>query len=160
MAMCGSLMVAPASAQEADVARVLDLVNLEREAKGCAPLVPDHRLDTAAERQAHAMAEHNFFNHVGPDKTNPAQRVSQTGYRWSLVAENLALGYPDAEAVVRGWMRSAAHRDNLLNCDLTETGLAMVYQPDDAPLPGQDKAYQYYWVQLFARPAITPDRSH
>ncbi|WP_368407060.1 CAP domain-containing protein [Asticcacaulis currens] len=46
----------------------MDPVNLEREAKGCAPLVPNHRLDTAADDQAHSMAERNFFNHVHPTK--------------------------------------------------------------------------------------------
>merc|ERR1711963_942203 len=55
------------------------------------------------------------FSHPGSDGSSVGVRVSREGYSWRAVAENIAKGQRDAQAVVRAWMRSAGHRRNILN---------------------------------------------
>lgn len=139
----------PTQAQEAEV---LALVNAERELNGCPRLTVNERLERAAQRQADAMANDNFFAHIGPDGVKPSERVTDSGYRWMMTAENIAAGYANPETVVRGWMSSPGHRSNILNCALTETGIAMTFQENDEAFPGVGYAYRYYWVQVFGKP--------
>ena len=52
-------------------------------------------LVAAAARHSQDMASHNFFSHTGSDNSSPAQRVTDAGYGWHLVAENIAAGCGD-----------------------------------------------------------------
>jgi len=139
---------APALADEAG--QVLAAVNQQRAKAGCAALVANPRLEAAAQVQARAMAEKNFFGHGG--KGGFAGRIKAQGYRYSLAAENIAAGQKTAAGAVQAWMDSSGHRKNMLNCKLRETGIAMVYQADDAPLQGSKHPMNYYWVQVFGSP--------
>lgn len=143
---------APAHSAGAPEAEALSLINAERARAGCPALKPEPRLMAAATGHAKAMAWLNFFGHVSPDGAKFTNRIKAQGYRVSRAAENIAAGQASASEVVAGWMASAGHRKNILNCKLRETGIAVAYQRDDAPLPGQSYAFRYYWVQVFAGP--------
>ncbi|TXL63231.1 CAP domain-containing protein [Aeromicrobium terrae] len=41
---------------------------------------------------------------------------------FTRAAENIAMGYPNGEAVVRAWMNSSGHRANILNSKYTRLG--------------------------------------
>lgn len=146
-----AFMAGPALAAEADNA-VLASVNAARAQAGCGALRMNAQLVTAAQGHAQAMAAKNFFGHQGKDGSKLASRIKRAGYRYSNAAENIAAGQSSPAEVMQAWLGSSGHRKNMLNCNLTETGIAVVYQPDDAPLKGQKYAYKYYWVQVFGRP--------
>ena len=74
----------------------------------------------------------------------PGERVRAVGYKETLVGENIAYGPPSADDVVKGWLDSPGHCENIMDPRFTEMGLA--YAPGRAPKPG------LYWVQLFAAP--------
>lgn len=136
----------------ADVAQeALDLINKNRAQVGCAALVMTPKLLAAAQGHATAMAEQNFFSHTGKDGSKMGQRMKAQGYRGRKLAENIAAGQRSAGDAVAAWMSSAGHKRNILDCDFTETGLAMVYQADDQPLKGYSYPFQYYWVQTFGQ---------
>ena len=59
------------------------------------------------------------------DGATLADRVGRTGYPFRAVAENLAAGYPDARSVVRGWVDSRSHRQNLLMRDARDAGIGL-----------------------------------
>ncbi len=59
------------------------------------------------------------------------------GFR--TVGENIAVGYPTAAAVMKGWMNSSGHRKNILNKSFTRIGLGLATSEDGAK----------YWVQDF-----------
>lgn len=132
--------------------QVLAAVNKARAGAGCSALTANAKLTAAAKGHAKAMAEKNFFGHASKDGSKFSTRIKRQGYSYSRVAENIAAGESSAAAVMQVWLGSAGHRKNILNCALTETGIAVVYQPDDKPLKGQRFAMKYYWVQVFARP--------
>lgn len=128
---------------------VLASVNAIRAKAGCGPLKFNTSLMAAAKLHARNMAEQNFFGHTGKDGRGFASRIRGQGYRYGLAAENIAAGQPTVDRAVKAWLDSPGHRRNILNCKFRDTGIAMVYQPDDRPLRGQSRGLRYYWVQLF-----------
>ena len=95
------------------------------------------------------MAVRDFFSHTGAGGSSASQRVSAEGYSWSLVGENIAAGYDTAAETFATWAASPGHRANMLNCAFRQTGIAVVYQADDQPLPARGWAMHHYWVQTF-----------
>jgi uncharacterized protein YkwD len=146
-----ALVASPAAAGPAED-QVFALVNAARAKAGCAALQWDARLTAAATGHARAMAQQNFFGHTSKNGAGLRQRVNAQGYRYRSAAENISAGRRTAAEAMQNWLKSPGHRKNLLNCRYSQTGIAMVYQPDDAPLPGQKYPMKYYWVQVLAQP--------
>ena len=97
----------------------------------------ESHLTAAAQAHADDMNAKNYFSHTGQDGSTVGTRVSRSGYTWSWVGENIALGYPDAGAVMAGWLGSDGHCANVMNPNFTHLGA------------GKSGSY---WVQVFARP--------
>jgi uncharacterized protein YkwD len=131
---------------------VLALINAERARVGCGPLTMDQKLLAAAQGHSRDMATNNFFDHIGSGGSTVADRASAAGYGWGRVGENIAAGQRSAAEVTAGWMGSAGHRDNILDCSYVHTGIGYVYQADDKPLAGVGVPYYRYWTQVFAAP--------
>ena len=131
---------------------VLTAINAARAKAGCKPLHLDARLVAAAKAHARAMAEQNFFSHAGKDGSRFSSRIARQGYDYRTAAENIAAGQKSAGQVVSSWLKSSGHRRNILNCRMTDTGIAVVYQADDRPIRGNPAPLRYYWVQVFAAP--------
>ncbi len=81
-----------------------------------------------------------------------SKRVKKQGYKYHMVAENIAAGQSSAKQVAYDWLGSSGHRKNIMNCKLKDTGIAVGYQADDKPIMGNSKPFYYYWVQVFAAP--------
>ena len=145
---CGAVTVRA----ETPEGQVLNLINKERAKVGCPDLVANPQLMEAAELHSRDMAQSNFYAHEGLDGKNPGDRMRAQGYRSGTWGENIAAGYKSAGEAVNGWMASAGHRKNILNCRFTETGIGMTHQSDDQKLAGQQYPLFTYWVNVFARP--------
>lgn len=146
------LCLAPGAGVAGPADAVLSAINAVRADAGCKPLRLDARLTAAARSHARAMAEQNFFGHAGRDGSRLTARIKRQGYSFRTAAENIAAGQKSAGQVVQSWLDSSGHRRNILNCRMTETGIAVVYDPDDKPLRGSRHPLRYYWVQVFAAP--------
>jgi uncharacterized protein YkwD len=96
-----------------------------------------------AKIQATNMAHFQKMAHVLPEAQLPtlADRAHYVGYGFGEIAENVALGYPSAEAVVEGWMNSPGHRANILNPGVVETGIGIA----------RSSAGGVYYAQVFGR---------
>lgn len=123
--------------------QIFDLINVERRQHGLTALVYDPQLDRMAKIQAEQMATFQKMAHVLPDAELPtlADRARKVGYPYGRIAENVALGYPTARAVVDGWMASRGHRENILERDVVETGIGVV----------RSSAGGVYFCQVFGR---------
>lgn len=104
---------------------IVDAMNRERARYGLRPLRLDERLSLAANDRANDMFAKHYFDHVSPDGLNPFSWVLRRGYRYSMVGENLALGFRSSGAVVDGWMRSPGHRENILTPGFDEVGISI-----------------------------------
>lgn len=145
-------LVASPVAAASPAETVLSVVNSARAKAGCQPLRLNARLTAAAKTHARAMAEQDFFGHAGKDGSKFSSRIKRQGYSYRAAAENIAAGHRTAVQAVQGWLKSAGHRRNMLNCRMTETGIAVVYEADDRPIRGNSAPLRYYWVQVFAVP--------
>ena len=103
---------------------LLQSANGERAARGLATLKWSSPLAAAAQQHAARMARANALSHQLPGEAALAERASQSGARFSSVAENVAEG-PSAESIHRQWMNSPPHRANLLDPQLDTVGIAV-----------------------------------
>lgn len=111
---------------------------------GKPPLTRDGTLDVAARAQSAAMAFHGYFDHDSPlDGSAAGARARAAGYRWSLVAENIAGGQTTPAEVVDGWLRSPGHCRNIMG-DFRHLGVSYVSRPGSE--------LRTYWTQVFGRP--------
>lgn len=125
---------------------MLDRVNAIR-AAGCRcgqkrmPPVPplrwDTKLATAAANHAKYMDRSGRFDHRGAKRSTPADRVSDAGYNWKTVAENIAMGQPTVASVMESWKNSPGHCVNMMGAEYSQIGAAR---------------QGAYWVQVFAHP--------
>lgn len=149
-----SAYVVPAQSQAPVLAtRALQLVN-EVRARGArcgersyAPAPPVKLSGTlAGVALGHAadMAQHNYFEHQDLSGHSPADRVRAVGYREKLVGENIAYGPKSADEVVKGWLDSPGHCENIMDSRFAEMGIAYA--------AGHASKHGLYWVQLLAAP--------
>jgi uncharacterized protein YkwD len=101
-------------------------------------------LESVAFAHSRDMGDYNFFSHTGSDGLTVADRVSNTGYDWSAVGENIAAGQPSVDSVMASWLGSPGHCANIMRATYTEFGAASY------TVTGSD--YPIYWTQVFARP--------
>src|SRR6185369_16810623 len=95
-----------ALAHPAEEGAVLSLVNKFRGEAGCKPLTFDAKLSAAARKHSLDMATRRYFSHDTPEGVSMADRITDEGFRWSMVGENIAEGQRDANAVMTAWMNS------------------------------------------------------
>ena len=127
----------------ATVSRIFELINAQRRHQGLPALVYNAQLDQMATIQAQNMAHFQKMAHVIPEASlsTMTDRARYVAYPFGRLAENVALGFPDAESVVQGWMTSRGHRANILNSDVLETGIAIA----------RSSAGGLYYCQVFGR---------
>src|SRR4030042_5201884 len=106
--------------------KVVEMTNQKRAEQGLSPLTINGQLNEAAQRKAGDMFSFNYWSHVSPSGRNPWAFFQEVGYRYLYAGENLARDFMDSQAVVEAWMNSATHRDNVLNKNYQEIGLAVV----------------------------------
>lgn len=66
-----------------------------------------------------------LLSHQYPGELPMAERAGRVGAKFSLIAENVAMG-PDAASIHDGWMHSPGHRRNILNPELTSVGISTI----------------------------------
>lgn len=118
--------------------------NAYRASKGLKALVLNDKLSAASLAHATDLAKHGIISHMGTDGLGHAERVKKQGYVFSIAAENVATGQKNWKSVFKAWQDSPGHNDNLLLDEVTEFGIALVYEPATS--------YQTYWAMLVATP--------
>lgn len=114
---------------------VVKLTNVKRAVKGCKALKVSKRLTTSAQRHANDMSKKDYFSHTSADGTTWDQRIERAGWK-RPAGENIAVGFPSAVGVLKGWMDSPGHKRNILDCNFKYIGVG--YAADGG-----------YWVQDF-----------
>ena len=103
-------------------------------------------LENVAYEHSRDMGDHNFFSHMGSDGLSVRDRVTNAGYDWSAVGENIADGQPTIDAVMTAWLDSPGHCANIMFSSYSEIGAASY------AIRGSD--YPIYWTQVFAKPRM------
>ena len=124
-----------------DAKRMVELVNLERNADGLPALEYNGQLTEAARRHAVDMARHDTISHVMSDGQPFYQNVFASGYPLSTVGENVAAGIATPEEAFECLLSSSEHRSNIMNTAFTQIGVS------DAVNAGS--GYRFFWAQEF-----------
>jgi len=124
-----------------DEQEVVDLTNAERKVANLPPLKVNDTLMAAARAHAANMAKQGKLDHVLDGKKH-SDRTKAAGYASGFVGENISWNSKDPKETVAGWMNSQGHKDNILNKDYADIGVAMTKSEKGEP----------YWVQVFGKP--------
>ncbi len=116
----------PGKADTAIIAKVLELINQDRQKESLAPLGLNQVLSNSALGKANDLVSKDYFAHVSPDGKKPWDWVDRKMYEYSIVGENLAMNFTSAESVHKALMNSPSHKHNIMNEKYRDLGLAMV----------------------------------
>ena len=105
---------------------IIKLTNEEREKAELSTLQESPILAGAAAAKAADMFEKDYWAHTAPDGTEPWKFFMDSGYKYRFAGENLARDFSDAPAVVKAWMASRTHKENLLSSRYHDIGVAVV----------------------------------
>lgn len=120
---------------------VVRLTNVERQAGGCGALKNDPQLRSAAQGHSDDMATKNYFSHTSQDGRTMTDRIKASGFSpMSAWAENIAMGQRTPAEVVKAWMNSTGHRQNIMNCAYTHIGVGVA-----------NSSRGVYWTQNFGK---------
>ena len=123
--------------------KAFSLLNEKRAEQGLAPLEWDDDVAKVARFHSQNMANYRFFSHKGIDGSMVSDRADSFGLKkWRLIGENIAYlrGYRNpVEFAVECWMKSASHKQNLLNSDWKESAVGVAVTEDGT----------YYFTQVF-----------
>ncbi|KAI9292283.1 PR-1-like protein [Neoconidiobolus thromboides FSU 785] len=115
---------------------MLAYVNQIRKKANARPLKYNSLLTKCAQRHSDDQYRHHKMSHVGSDGSSPGDRVSNIGYRWRAVAENVAWNQRTVKEVVLAWYHSPGHYKNMINKEYDEFGAGVNH---------------LYWTQVFGR---------
>jgi len=140
-----NLLPALASVPTAKAA-TLCLLNNERSARGLLPLSAEPELESAASSYAQTMVKGRFFGHVSPGGQTITERLAAyvgSEGDWAT-GENLAFGsnaLATPSAIVKSWMTSDGHRENILSADFADAGIGIAGGTPSGGLPALSATY-------------------
>jgi uncharacterized protein YkwD len=120
---------------------VVCLINRQRALHHLPALQASPLLTQSAQDWTDAMVSTDQFTHGA----NFAGRISATGYVWRSAGENIATGLATPRTVVRAWMASTGHCQNILNPTYRNVGTGINPHPVKSWATGPGT-----WTQDFA----------
>jgi len=111
---------------EITISKVLDQTNTERVKLGLKPLTFNSTLSKSAQLKADDMFTNNYWAHTSPEGKSPWDFFNNAGYEYSVAGENLAKDFYDTEGLLKAWMNSPTHRENIINPKYQEIGIGVV----------------------------------
>lgn len=97
-----------------------------KESYDLAPLKENKKLNLSAEKKLQDMFANQYFEHISQNGIGVGNLVEGVGYEYILVGENLAMGnFKDDESLLNAWIASKGHRENIVNKNYTEIGVAV-----------------------------------
>jgi uncharacterized protein YkwD len=122
------------------IQEVVNIVNHERGKAGLSPLRIHSQLNAAAQAHSNDMARNDFMSHTGSDGSSMGDRIKRHGYNFRTAGENVAAGQRSPQDVMRSWMNSPGHRQNILNPNFRDIGVGYAQ--------GGGR-FGIYWTQKF-----------
>ena len=109
--------------------QLISLINQARQNNSLPPVSLNQTLNETANLKVNDMLANNYFEHTSPSGATPWSWFKKAGYNYAYAGENLAIDFAQTDDVFSAWMASPAHRDNILNPNFTEIGLAVKNGP-------------------------------
>jgi len=111
---------------EITAGKVLSQTNSERQKLGLPILQYNDTLSQSATAKAQDMFANNYWAHNSPQGKAPWDFFKSAGYKYSIAGENLAKDFYDTDGLIKAWMNSPTHRENIVNTKYQEIGIGVV----------------------------------
>lgn len=85
----------------------------------------DDELSRIALEHALDMKASETLSHVGSDGRDAEMRLDDAGFNWMAYGENVAVGYSNEQALVKGWLESPSHCENIMARDFLLVGIGI-----------------------------------
>lgn len=105
------------------------------------PLVWSEILAEAARRHAKDMAIRGYFSHDAPAGDNMEERLVKSGYAWSSLGENIAMGQESVSQALSSWLASPGHCEAMMQPEFAHAGMGCA-----------KSGAELYWVLDLAEP--------
>jgi len=128
--------------------RLVILINQARQNNNLPAVLLSKTLNETADFKINDMLANDYFEHTSPTGITPWSWFKKTGYNYAYAGENLAINFTQTDDVFSAWMASPAHRDNILNPNFNEIGLAV----KNGPIQNHDATLA---VLVFGKQQIT-----
>ena len=132
----------PGQSNDAIVKEVIRLCNVEREKQKLSPLSENRDLTRLAMIKAQDMVDNNYRGHISPVLGTPSELLISNGINHEVMGENVGGGQETPAEIMKDWMNSQVHKDNILKKEFTEIGVGYA----------TNKNGDIQWVQLFMKP--------
>jgi len=103
--------------------QVISLTNQERAKAGIPGLQTDWELSRVARHKSEEMSNLKYFSHTSPKYGSPFDMMKAFGIQYKTAGENIAQGQSSPDSVVKSWMNSPGHRQNILSPNYTHIGV-------------------------------------
>ena len=103
---------------------LVDYANEDRQTENLKTLAINPVLEKAAQLKAQDMVDKGYFAHKTPEGYSPWYWLAKVDYDFSYAGENLAVNFIDSVDVNKAWLASPKHRENIMNGNFTEIGIA------------------------------------
>ncbi|MDE0523781.1 MAG: CAP domain-containing protein [Boseongicola sp.] len=122
--------------------RMLDSVNVLRQARGLEPVSLSAHLNAAAKTHALDMSVQNRPWHFGSDGSSPLDRVARAGYPGQLIGENISETYETEIETLSAWMEKPEARQVILDPRARDIGFAW----------HQESSGKIWWTLVMGKP--------
>ena len=99
--------------------------NQARQDEGSQSIKLNSQLSQAAQAKANDMVGRNYWSHLTPDGKTPWVFIDKVGYQYQKAGENLAYGFAGTNDIIKGWLNSPAHKQNMLDANYSEVGFGI-----------------------------------
>ena len=123
--------------------RMLDSVNVLRQAAGAAPVQFSAELNAAAATHARDMSIQNRPWHFGSDGSSPIDRARRVGYSGLLLGETISETYETELETLSAWMEQPGTRSVILDKRARDLGFAWFQEPNG----------KIWWAMVLGAPA-------
>ncbi|MBI2309619.1 hypothetical protein HYU89_01855 [Candidatus Collierbacteria bacterium] len=114
-------------ASDIQITQVFEQINSQRVEAGLPGLKLNDKLSEAARRKASDMFVSDYWAHVNPiTGREPWYFFDAVGYDYRYAGENMARDFSTTAPMIKAWMNSTTHRDNIVSSRYQETGIAVV----------------------------------
>ena len=116
------------SSDPANITETLNAINAYRAQSSLPAYTINEQLARAAQSHANDMACNSLTGHTGSNGSTPQSRVTDAGYTYSSISENVQFSYPPltGQGVVNYWINDKTdlrHNRNMISDTFTEVGI-------------------------------------